>query len=75
MRHELACGTITNIHRIVGNNSDIIIAMLHYNTKKINITYDCTTDRVLIHEWYKIASEELSVVTEELRVYFNNRRK
>ena len=75
MRHELACGTVTDEYRIVGNNSDIIVAMLHYKTEEIDITYDCTTDRVLIHEWYKIASEELSVVTEELRVYFNNRRK
>lgn len=75
MRHELACGTVTDEYRIVGNNSDIIVAMLHYKTGDINITYDCTTNRVLIHEWYKIASEELSVVAEELRVYFNNRRK
>jgi hypothetical protein len=75
LRHELTCGVITNESRIVGNNSDIIIAKLHYKTGDIDITYDCTTDRVLIHEWYKIASEELSVVTEELRVYFNNRRK
>lgn len=75
MRHELACGTVTDEYRIVGNNSDIIVATLHYKTEEIDITYDCTTDRVLIHEWYKIASEELSVVTEELRVYFNNRRK
>ena len=75
MRHKLTCGTITGEYRIVGNNSDIIVATLHYKTGNIDITYDCTTDRVLIHEWYKIASEELSVVTEELRVYFNNRRK
>lgn len=75
MRHELACGTITNIHRTIGNNTDIIIATLDYKATKIDITYDCTTDRVLIHEWYRIASEELPVITEELRDYFNYRRK
>lgn len=75
MRHELACGTITNIHRIIGNNTDIIIATLDYKAAKIDITYDCTTDRVLIHEWYRIVSEELPVITEELRDYFNYRRK
>lgn len=75
MRHELACGTVTDEYRIVGNNSDIIVAKLHYKTGEIDITYDCTTDRVLIHEWYKIASDELPVVTEELRDYFNYRRK
>ena len=80
MRHKfvngvITYGIITDECRIIGNNSDIIIAMLHYKEKEINITYDCTTDRVLIHEWYNIASEELPVVTEELREYFNYRRK
>ena len=60
-----------NLH--TGNVSKFYTAKARYNDKNFNITYDCKTENILIHEWYKFNKEQLTEVTEDLKRYFNNK--
>ncbi len=60
-----------NIH--IGNESKFYTARARYNNINFNITYDCKTGNIIIHEWYKFNKEQLKEVTEELKRYFNNK--
>lgn len=63
--------TKSNLH--IGNTSKFYTAKARYNDVKFNITYDCTTGNVTIHEWYKFNSNQLTTITEELTKYFKNK--
>lgn len=62
--------TKSNLH--IGNASKFYTAKARYNDVNFNITYDCTTGNVTIHEWYKFNNYQLSIITAQLNNFFEN---
>lgn len=70
--------TIKNINLIseklhIGNVSKFYTAKLKYNGVNFHITYDCLTENLILHEWYKLDESQLSSLTEELKKHFQNK--
>lgn len=40
------------------------------NGKCINLTYDCMTGKLVVHEWYVLASDSIESFTSEVKDYF-----
>lgn len=55
-----------------GNESKFYTAKARYNNINFNITYDCKTGNIIIHEWYKFNKEQLIDVQEQIKVHFKN---
>lgn len=62
--------TKSNLH--IGNESKFYTAKARDNNINFNITYDCKTGNIIIHEWYKLNKEHLAEVTAELKKYFKD---
>ena len=62
--------TKSNLH--IGNQSKFYTAKARYNDMILNITYDCNSQDIIIHEWYKLSKNQIIEVTEELKKYFEN---
>lgn len=62
--------TKSNLH--VGNQSRFYTAKASYNDMILNITYDCNSQDIIIHEWYKLSKNQIIEVAEELKKYFEN---
>lgn len=56
-----------------GKESEFYTAKAKYNGKNLNITYDCKTENIIIHEWYKFNNIQLSDINEKLMMYFKNK--
>lgn len=72
MVQKLECGSISNVKRVKGNITDCFWAIFHYLGFKINITYDCLTNVLLIHEWYDLPESELTKISDMLQKYFQS---
>lgn len=57
--------TKSNLH--IGNQSKFYTAKARYNDMILNITYDCNSQDIIIHEWYKLSKNQIIEVTEELK--------
>ena len=62
--------TKSNLH--IGNQSRFYTAKARYNDIILNITYDCNSQDILIHEWYKLSKNQIIEIAEELKKYFEN---
>ena len=60
----------SNLH--TGNQSNFYTAKASYNDIILNITYDCNSQNIIIHEWYKLSKNQIAEVTAELKNYFKN---
>lgn len=63
---------ITKSYLHTGNQSKFYTAKASYNDIILNITYDCNSQNIIIHEWYKLSKNQIIEVTEELKKYFEN---
>ncbi|MDO5398549.1 MAG: hypothetical protein Q4G33_11545 [bacterium] len=55
-----------------GNESEFYTVKARYNNVNFHITYDCKTENILIHEWYKFNKEQLMDVQEQIKLHFKN---
>ena len=60
-----------NLH--IGNESKFYTAKAVYDNTNFNITYDCKTGNITIHEWYKFNKHKLAEITDELKTYFEKK--
>lgn len=67
---NVKCGTLHHIKRNTGKITDCIFAKLLHKKTDINLTYDCNSSNLVIHEWYKLSTSELDEITEELKQFF-----
>ena len=58
-----------------GDVSEYYTAKIRYDDMNFNITYDCKTENLIIHEWYKIDSCQIYKLTEHLKRHFKNKTK
>lgn len=70
-KNVFGCGTLDNVERVKGRETDCIWGMFHTRTADIHVTYDCKEDVLIIHEWYNIPESERSKVSDILTEYFN----
>lgn len=61
---------LSNVQKFEGCNTETYTAKMCVNGEKINVTYDCKADNVIIHEWYKIQKNALDIITELVRGCF-----
>lgn len=61
---------LSNVQKFEGRNTATYTAKMCVNGEKINVTYDCKADNVIIHEWYKIQKNALDIITELVRGCF-----
>lgn len=64
--------TITKSNLHTGNQSKFYTAKASYNDIILNITYDCKSQNIIIHEWYKLNENQIAEVIAELKKYFEN---
>lgn len=58
---------LTDIKTVKGNETCCIWAKVRFPGKKsINLTYDCTTKNLIIHEWWRLDEDALKVVRKEI---------
>lgn len=62
--------TKSNLH--IGNKSRFYTAKAMYNNIKLNITYDCKSQDIIIHDWYNLSENQIAKVIAELKKYFEN---
>lgn len=67
---NVKCGTLKNVRGHIGYTYRFITARLIHRVGKINLTYDCNTGNLIVHEWYKIPEDELKDMVDELKEYF-----
>ena len=58
---------LTNVQKFEGHNTEMYTAKMNVNGEKVNVTYDCKGDNVIIHEWYKIEKDTLDIIIELVR--------
>lgn len=56
-----------------GNDSEFYTAKARYNDINFNITYDCRTENIIVHEWYKFNNIQLSDINERIKLYFKSK--
>lgn len=56
-----------------GNDSEFYTAKAVYNNINFNITYDCKNENIIIHEWYKFSSIQLSDISKKIRLHFKSK--
>lgn len=59
---------ISHIRRIESKDKTIVIGKVYYKSKVYNVTYNSTTDNVIICEWYTLSKEEI----EEMAKFVKN---
>jgi hypothetical protein len=66
------CGALTlcNIRKNEGTMTRCYFANLLVDGKKINVTYECLADNLIIHEWYWLEKEALESISEQIKDYF-----
>ena len=55
-----------------GNDSDYYTIKAVCEKNKLNITYDTMTDKVVIHEWYRLTKEQRNIVIRKVKDYIKN---
>ena len=58
-----------------GNVSEFYTVKARYNDKIFNITYDCKTKKIIIHEWYKFDNIQLSDISKKIKLHFKSKAK
>lgn len=69
-RVKVKCGVLHHIKRNTGKMTDCIFAKILHNNIDINLTYDCISKNLIIHEWYRVSKLELNDMIEELKQCF-----
>lgn len=54
---------LNQVKKHVGNAAEFYTGIMDINGKHINVTYDCKSNNLIIHEWYEIKSDTLDMVT------------
>lgn len=58
---------LTDIKTVIGNETCCIWAKVRFpDVKAINLTYDCTTQNLIIHEWWRLDEDALNAVSKEI---------
>lgn len=71
-KNVFECGTLDNVKRVKGHETDCIWGTFHTRTADIHITYDCRDGVLVIHEWYNLLELERSKVMDVLKRYFKS---
>lgn len=62
---------LNQVKKHVGNVSEFYTAKMRIDNKTINVTYDCKSNNLIIHEWYEIKPDALELVTLLVKTCFN----
>jgi hypothetical protein len=62
--------TLCNVRKSEGTTTRCYFAILLVDGKKINVTYDCMADNLIIHEWYWLGKEVRDSISEKIKDYF-----
>lgn len=63
---------LNQVKKHVGNVSEFYTAKMRIDNKTINVTYDCKSNNLIIHEWYEIKPDALELVTLLVKTCFNH---
>lgn len=64
--------TINNINYHEGNTSKFYTVKAVFNGIKLNLTHDINANKTIVHEWYKLTTEQLNAVIEKTQSYLKN---
>lgn len=64
--------SINKIKYHEGNENKFYTIKAVFKGIKLNITHDINTGKSVIHEWYKLTTEELNAVIEKTQSYLKN---
>ena len=62
---------LDQVEKHVGNVTEFFTAKTNINGKHINVTYDCKSNNLIIHEWYELKPDALKLVTLLIETCFN----
>lgn len=62
---------LNQVKKHVGNVSEFYTAKMRIDNKTINVTYDCKSNNLIVHEWYEIKPDALELVTLLVKTCFN----
>ena len=64
---------LINVESFKGGMHEITIGeAIIPDHKRINFTWDVANSKMMIHEWYKLTSDELATLTATLTDYFKS---
>ncbi|MCM1234302.1 MAG: hypothetical protein NC489_29715 [Ruminococcus flavefaciens] len=62
---------LEQVKKHVGKVEEFFTAKMDINGKRINVTYDCKKNNLIIHEWYELKPDTLELVTLLISTCFN----
>lgn len=62
---------LNQVKKHVGKVEEFFTAIMNINGKRINVTYDCKKNNLIIHEWYKLEPDALELITLLVSTCFN----
>ena len=62
---------LNQVKKHVGNVSEFYTAKMRIDNKTINVTYDCKSNNLIIHEWCEVKPDALELVTLLVKTCFN----
>ena len=62
---------LNQVKKHVGNVEEYYTRIMDINGKHINVTYDCKSNNLIIHEWYEVKPDALELITLLVSTCFN----
>jgi len=66
----LGCGLLKNVRKCKGSVTYCILGVLRVGEVNVALTYDCHTDNLVIHDWFKVPLALIPEIKEEVGTYF-----
>ena len=61
---------MSNVKHLKGRTQEGYTATVKCGEKAVNVVFNCLTRRLVIHKWYKLASDECDAVEKYATDYF-----